>query len=213
VRLVPAPAGGTFAVAVPIRLQLASTSPRRQELLRAAGIPFELCAPGAEYAGGGEIEPSFEHGDPATLARERAVRKASGAVPRDGSAPVLAVDTVVDLDGHELGKPRDRAEAERMLRRLAGRRHLVHTAHCLRVPATGWERNALATAVVACRQPTAGELRVYLDSGDWRGKAGAYGIQDPSQGFLSVLEGSFDTVMGMHVASVVELLRACGSGA
>lgn len=195
-------------VADPIRLQLASTSPRRQALLREAGITFELCQPGAEYAHGGDDEPTFEHGDPALLAQERARRKAFGARPRDGRLPVLAVDTVVDLDGAELGKPRDRADAESMLSRLAGRRHRVHTAHCLVVPATGWSRQSLATAAVVSRTPTPAELRAYLDSGDWRGKAGAYGIQDTSQTFLSLAEGSFDTVVGLHTASVHELLAA-----
>lgn len=192
----------------PIRVQLASTSPRRQALLREAGISFELCPPGAEYAHGGDDEPTFEHGDPAALAQERARRKALGSRPRDGRVPVLAVDTVVDLDGAELGKPRDRADAEVMLLRLAGRQHRVHTAHCLVVPATGWSRQSLATAVVVCRTPSAAELRAYLDSGDWRGKAGAYGIQDPSQSFLSVVEGCFDTVVGLHTAAVRELLGA-----
>jgi septum formation protein len=191
-----------------VRLQLASTSPRRQALLREAGIAFELCAPGEEYANGGGEEPSFEHGDPRQLALQRALRKAAGASPRDPAIAVLAVDTTVDLDGRELGKARDRAEAEAMLRALAGKRHRVHSAHCLLVQSTDWHAMAVATAVVACRTPTEDELNAYLDSDDWRGKAGAYGIQDASQRFLTLAEGSFDTVVGLHVAAVHHLLEA-----
>jgi septum formation protein len=193
-----------------IDLHLASTSPRRSLLLTQAGIRFALCEPGPEYAGGGGDHDHGETGDPAALAILRAARKALGARAPAGRVPVLGVDTVVDLDGEELGKPSDRAAAASMLARLAGRTHRVHTAHCLVVPGTAARAEELATAVVACRAPTAAELERYLASGQWRGKAGSYGIQDEAQSFLTLADGSFDTVVGLHVAAVMRLLRRLG---
>lgn len=190
-----------------IDLYLASTSPRRRDLLAAAGIRFALCAPGPEYAPGGGHEHASEPGDPCQLAAERATRKGMLAVCPDDGVPLLAVDTVVDLDGLELGKPRDRADAERMLRGLAERRHRVHTAHFLRHVASGHTRLRVESAEVECGPVQAGPLTHYLDSGQWRGKAGSYGLQDPAQQFFRVVAGSFDTVVGLHVPAVHALLR------
>ncbi|HEU4417772.1 MAG TPA: Maf family protein [Planctomycetota bacterium] len=187
-------------------LWLASTSPRRRELLERAGIRFGLCEPGPEYGPGEAGEHQSTSGDPAAHALERARRKALGAKVPDAAVAVLGVDTVVDLDGTELGKPRDRDDAERMLRLLSGRRHRVHTAHCLSLRSRDHVATALASAVVACRSPSAAELEHYLASGQWCGKAGGYGIQDEAQRFFSLVEGSFDTVVGLHVPSVLALL-------
>ena len=182
------------------RLVLASSSPRRSALLRAAGIEFVPGLPGPEPEAAGT---------PEQLAMARARSKACGGVrPADCALPLLGVDTVVDVDGRELGKPQDRDAAAAMLRRLAGRLHRVHTAHCLFDPGRGVRSEELASATVACRDVAAVELERYLDSGDWRGKAGSYGIQDGTQMFLRVVEGAFDTVVGLHVAAVRRLLRA-----
>jgi septum formation protein len=189
----------------PPELYLASTSPRRRLLLERAGVRYELCEPGPEYEAE-QTEHDSEAGDPIGLARERARRKAVGASPGRGDAAVLGVDTVVDLDGTEIGKARDRGHAEQLLLRLAGREHRVHTAHCLFDAAASRAELAVATAVVACRMPARAELQQYLDSEQWRGKAGAYGIQDEAQRFFSVVDGSIDTVIGLHVEAVLELL-------
>lgn len=180
------------------QLVLASTSPRRSALLREAGIAFVLGAPGPEPDG---------HGTPIELAALRAREKAVGAAPPPGvTLPILGVDTVVELDGREFGKAADRRQAAAMLRALSGRIHRVHTAHCLVDPRRGLRLEAIATAAVACRAPGERELEDYLDSGQWRGKAGAYGIQDDAQSFLTLHEGAFDTVVGLHVAAVRDLL-------
>ncbi|MHC5065563.1 MAG: Maf family protein, partial [Planctomycetota bacterium] len=104
-------------------LYLASTSPRRHSILESAGIPFTPIEPGEE---------PLASGTPMELARIRARAKGRGARVPEPGALILAVDTVVDLDGCELGKPEDRQDAERMLRALSGREHLVHSAICLR---------------------------------------------------------------------------------
>ncbi len=93
-----------------------------------------------------------------------------------------------------------------MLRRLAGVEHHVHTAHCLFDPESGRVVEAMASASVGCNPIVEAELVAYLDSGDWRGKAGAYGIQDPSQSFLRIVHGPFDAVVGLHVDTVRQLL-------
>lgn len=194
-------------IAVP-DLYLASTSPRRKALLAAAGIPFALCEPGPEYLPGGGDEHTSVDGDPCALAAERARRKGLGARPPAPQVPVLAVDTVVDLDGVELGKPSDRAHAERMLRQLAGRTHLVHTAHCLSLSARGLHVEEVSHATVRCGPVVEASLQRYLDSGQWRGKAGSYGMQDDAQDFFALVDGAFDTVVGLHVPAVQRLLLA-----
>ncbi len=192
-------------------LLLASTSPRRRELLAQAGIAFALVEPGPEYPPGGDDFDPREVDHPATLALLRARRKALLAASAGSPVPRLGVDTVVELDGEELGKPRDRAAAERMQQRLAGRVHQVHTAHVLVGPGAApqdgwWVGEELCSASVACRVPSSAELEAYLASGDWRGKAGAYGLQDASQTFLRLVAGAFDTVVGLHVPAVRRLL-------
>jgi len=197
-----------MANVAPPELFLASQSPRRRELLTRAGVRFEVCEPGAEYVGDAN-EHETEQGAPIELAAARAARKALGAKPPLDGVPVLAVDTVVDLDGRELGKARDRAAAERMLRALAGKVHRVHTAHCLML--RGRTVAEVCAAEVTCRVPSPDELRRYVDSEQWRGKAGAYGIQDPAQSFLALSQGAFDTVVGLHVDAVRRLLAGIGA--
>ncbi|MEQ1634731.1 MAG: Maf family nucleotide pyrophosphatase [Planctomycetota bacterium] len=180
------------------RLVLASTSPRRSALLTAAGIPFVLGEPGDEPEASGS---------PPELAIERARSKAQHALaPQGVDAPILGVDTVVDLDGEEMPKARDREHAEILLRRLGSRLHRVHTAHCLVDRRAGAMHELLATSRVSCRAIDESALRQYLDSGEWRGKAGAYGLQDDAQSFLRLVDGAFDTVVGLHVEAVLQLL-------
>lgn len=195
-------------MAPPLDLYLASKSPRRQQLLADAGIRFALTEPGEEYLGDAH-EHASESGDPRELCLARAVRKAEGAVGGD-AAPVLGVDTVVDLGGLELVKAADRAAAAAMLRRLRGRAHEVHTAHCLCV--AGQAYTELVTARVRCAEFSDAELERYLDSDQWRGKAGAYGIQDEAQAFLQVDAGAFDGVVGLHVDAVRALLARARAG-
>ena len=198
------------SVARPLDLYLASKSPRRRQLLTAAQLRFAVCEPGEEYVGGAS-EHDSELGDPVKLASLRARRKALGAVSVAEQVPILAVDTVVDLHGCELGKAVDREAAAAYLARLAGHRHQVHTAHCLYVPSVaGAVFEEVSSSVVACEEPTFPQLDRYLDSLQWQGKAGGYGIQDPAQDFLRLAAGAFDTVVGLHVPEVMRLLQAVG---
>ncbi len=192
----------SILIPVPI-LYLASTSPRRASLLTEHGLDFALLAPGPEETG---------QGAPRERAVLRARAKATGANPPAADALVLGVDTVVDIDGHELGKPIDRAAARDMLQRLMGRTHLVHTGHCLWRQAGEVRAEAVASALVRCDAIGVGELEAYLDGETWQGKAGAYGIQDPETSFLELVEGDVDTVIGLSMTTVRQLLRTLEKG-
>lgn len=181
-------------------LYLASTSPRRANLLQAAGIAFRLHPPGPETDVGSRA--------PAAEATARARQKALKALRPQGPGHLLAVDTVVALEGRILGKPTDQTEAETMLRQLSGKIHTVHTAHCLLDLASGAVREALTMATVRCRPMNEedGEIAAYLATGEWHGKAGAYGIQGTAADFMELVAGDLDTVIGLSVRKVRELL-------
>lgn len=149
-------------------------------------------------------------GAPEDLALARARSKAHGA--RDFAAGdrsgVLGVDTVVAIGERELRKPKDRDEARATLRALAtAREHAVLTAHVL-VDGAGVERVELARATVACRALDEREIEAYLDLDEWADKAGGYGIQAAAGAFMTLREGSFDTVVGLSVEAVRRLLNA-----
>ena len=180
-------------------LYLASSSPRRQQLLRAAGISFRLHASGPE--------PEI-CGTPTEQAVRSARTKALTAVRPDGPGWLLAVDTVVAHGGVALGKPRDEADAHAMLRRLSGETHTVHTAHCLLDLLSGATDEVVTSAQGRCRRLTEADITAYLAAGEWRDKAGAYGIQGAAGEFMELLAGDLDTVMGLSVAAVTGLLAA-----
>jgi len=179
-------------------LLLASTSPRRSELLTRAGIPFVLTQPGDEPAGAGT---------PLELAVQRARAKAEGAPSAAGAEDVLVlgVDTVVDVDGVEFGKARDEDHAREILQAMSGRRHGVHTGHCLVRARDGSRFEEVCSAEVDC-EPWGAAMERYAASGEWRGKAGGYGIQDPGCTFAALVSGALDTVVGLNVAAVRRLL-------
>ena len=183
-------------------LYLASTSPRRCEILNDAAIEYVVVAPGPEPLG---------HGTPMARAQLRARSKALGAlVPQGASAGVvLGVDTVVEVDGEELGKPADLAEAAAMLRRLAGREHVVHTAHCVRPhPATPtWLCEQACTARVVFDDLDPAAIEAFLRTEEWIGKAGAYAIQGAAGDFCRVVEGDRNVVIGLSLEAVRDLLR------
>ena len=198
---------GTIARKLPKRstsvvrrtLYLASSSPRRRDLLDCAQIPFVLHPPGPEPVG---------EGSPRALAILRARSKATEAPAPNSPGVILGVDTVVDLDSAEMGKPVDASAAAAMLRRLSGREHRVLTAHCLFDTQSGGVREECVESVVRCDSLAEQQLATYLDSGDWADKAGGYGIQSVAGSFMHLVSGDLDTVIGLHVASVRRLLTA-----
>jgi septum formation protein len=183
-------------------LVLASGSPRRAELLRAAGIPFEMRAPDVdERQLAGETADVYVR----RLAEAKAARVAAGMPGR----LVLGADTTVVVDGDVLGKPRDAADAAAMLARLSGRSHLVLTGVCLIEP-DGHVETAVASTTVEFRPLPPVEIERYVASGEPMDKAGAYAIQGQAGPFVARIDGDYDNVVGLPVALIQAMCRARG---
>ena len=200
-----------------MRLILASSSPRRAELLRAAGYEFDVLV--------GDVDESMRDGEaPALYVRRLAAEKSAAAVAalkgcaaddrivagivaealRPADVIVLGADTTVVVDGEILAKPRDDAEAAAMMRRIAGRVHEVLTGVSLR--RGGFELGRVETTRVHVAPLSDEEITWYVATGEGRDKAGAYAIQGVASRFIPRIEGSYSNVVGLPVACVRELL-------
>jgi septum formation protein len=184
-------------------LILASTSPRRRELLALLGIPFDVKS------------PSFE--ERLVVARPAieqvqffAQGKAQSVAGQEPEAIVLGSDTVIEVDHDVLGKPDDLAEARAMLRRLAGRDHHVRTAVALVCTTRAINVVALSTAVVRMKRFDEREHERYLATGESLGKAGAYSIQGRGGDLVDSIDGDFPTVVGLPLRLVAQLLTQAG---
>ncbi len=184
-----------------MRLILASASPRRRDLLAQIGVvPDAVRAPEIdETPGAGEL--------PRPYCRRMARQKAEAVTVAPGEV-VLAADTTVALGRRILGKPADAAEAAAFLVALSGRRHRVVTAVAVRTAQRIWLRDVVSR--VEMKRLSDLEVNAYLASGDWRGKAGGYGIQGPAGAFIPWLSGSFSAVVGLPLAETAQLLGAAG---
>jgi len=179
-----------------MRLILASASPRRADLLRAAGYVFEVMA--------ADVDESRRDGEsPREYVRRLAMEKS--AAIRVADAVVLGADTTVVVDGEILGKPRDEHESAAMLRRLSGRRHDVITGVSVRLD--GAEVGRVDTTGVYFSLLTDADVAWYVASGEGRDKAGGYAIQGLASRFVLRIDGSYSNVVGLPVALVAELMR------
>ena len=182
-------------------LVLASKSPRRAEILRAAGLEFVVRP--------ADVHEQRRDGEaPASYARRLALDKAA-AVEIAAGEVVLGADTIVVLDDVVLEKPRDAADARSMLELLSGRTHEVITGICLRC---GFRSvvDAAATRVVFA-QLASQEIDNYVDSGEPMDKAGAYAIQGLASKFIERIEGDYFNVVGLPVSLVHRHLKALGN--
>lgn len=179
---------------------LASASPRRAELLRAAGVDF-IVRPA-------QVDESVQDGEEARDYVLRLAIEKAQAVPRVNTEVVLAADTTVVLDDEVLGKPADEADAVRMLQRLAGRSHEVLTGVCVAVHDVLDAR--VATTAVQFAAMSDDEIAWYVASGEPMDKAGAYGIQGRASRFVTGIRGSYSNVVGLPVALVYEMLTRAG---
>ena len=180
---------------------LGSGSPRRKELLAQIGVvPDDIRAPDID-----ETPHTAELPRPycARMAREKAA-----AVPADADDIVLCADTTVALGRRILGKPDDEAEAEAFLRLMSGRRHKVITAVAVKRGDRTWERDVQST--VKMKSLSDLEIKAYLATGDWQGKAGGYGIQGPAGALIPWISGSFTAIVGLPLAETANLLIAAG---
>ena len=181
------------------RMILASESPRRRELLAAVGVPFRVVPSGVD-----EIPRPGE--SPARFVRRAALDKGEAVAAMHPSSFVLSADTIVVADGRILGKPRDRAEARRMLSRLAGREHRVYTGICLLCRGRGFRDLGTEVTRVRFRPLTAAEVAAYARTGECDDKAGAYAAQGAGMLLIDRVAGSFSNVVGLPMTRVVEML-------
>jgi septum formation protein len=193
---------------------LASASPRRQELLRNAGIRFTVKP--------ADIDETPLYGESPRECAERLAREKALAVFRsEPQSYVLGADTIVRVDEAMLGKPQDAEDAARMLRLLSGRTHVVITGVCLvgqgcRDQGTGDGRTQNAktvsesTLVTMC-EFSEDEIRDYVATGEPMDKAGAYGIQGLASRWIPRIEGDYSNVVGLPVALVYRMLREWGA--
>jgi septum formation protein len=186
-------------------LTLASSSPRRAEILRSLGIPFQVDAPTI----GEDIEPG-ENAEQA--ARRLADAKAAEIAPRHPDSWTLAADTLVVVDQAILGKPRDDEDARRMLRLLSGRRHRVITGLRLR-RGSHPGRGVVEESRVWIAPLSADEVEWYVATGEPRDKAGAYAVQGLGARFIEAVEGSYPNVMGLPARALYRLMRDAGDSA
>jgi septum formation protein len=175
----------------PETLILASSSPRRRAILTQLGVPFRVHAPDVE---------ELSEGDPRELVVENALLKLR-AVPGER---VLAADSMVVWDGRAHGKPADAAEAESWLRQLSGRWHEVMGGIALREH--GEERTGVAVTRVRFRELGQADIERYLDSGEWRDRAGGYAIQELGAILVEEIEGDYFNVVGLPVPALLRLM-------
>jgi septum formation protein len=184
-----------------MRYILASKSPRRKELLLELIKEFEIITKEVD-------EDLSEDIHPQNGVEILAIRKGKAVADEVGNdAIVISSDTLVELDGIPLGKPKDKEEAFRMLSSLSGKAHNVHTGvavHC-----RGRVFSGVATTAVYFREMTEDEINEYIATGDPMDKAGSYGIQSGAGKFVEKIEGDYDTVVGLSLRLTKKLLIAC----
>ncbi len=181
-------------------LILASRSPRRRELLAAAGYSFRVLPPGPAAEDGQRSGESV-----AELVARLARQKAADVANRLSQGLVLGCDTVAECQGHILGKPPDRREARWMLDLLRGCEHRVFSGLCLWDAAHHRQRTKVAVTHLWMAPISDHQLENYLDTGDWQGKAGAFGYQD-GHPWLQILEGSESNVVGLPLELLAEMV-------
>jgi septum formation protein len=183
-------------------LVLASASPRRIELLALVGVTPDRIDPA-------DIDETPRQDEtPPRLAARLAAGKAEVAAARSPDAVVLAADTVVAVGRRLLEKAADGAEATRFLKLLSGRNHRVFTG--VAVIAGGKVRSRVVDTRVSFKVLSDAEIAAYVESGEWQGKAGAYGIQGRAGAFVTRLVGSYPAVMGLPLFETVNLLSGAG---
>ena len=178
-------------------LILASESPRRRELLTQAGIQFTVKSAHAE---------EISEGDPEEVTIRNATAKASAVQKLYPESPVIGADTIVYLNGHIFGKPKDTEDARRMLEALSGQWHQVYTGVAV-ADGAGRIYTACTMTDVHFIQMTDDEIDAYIATGEPFGKAGAYAIQGRAGSFIDRIEGSYSNVIGLPLTTVRELLH------
>jgi len=184
-------------------LVLASSSPRRLELLRQVGIEPDLVDPADIDETPGRDET------PRRLVTRLAVEKAKAVAARHPQAFILAADTIVAVGTRILGKPEDEADARRMITLLSGRAHRVMTGVALIAPG-GKTASRLVESRITFKRITAQELETFIAGGDWTDASGAYKIHKLAGAFVTSLQGSYSSVVGLPLYETLNLLTGLG---
>ena len=185
---------------------LASGSPRRRELISRYIKDFEVICADADES----IPTGTDARDAVKMLAGRKAHAVKG-ITGDKNLIILAADTVVAIDGEILGKPSDRADAVRMLKKLTGAVHEVCTGVC--VISDGKEKCGVSVTKVRMRASDESEIQRYTDSGECDDKAGAYAVQGIGEVFVESIDGSYSGVVGLPLALTDSLLKeVCGEG-
>ena len=185
-----------------LEIVLASGSPRRKQLLSQMGIGYSVVVPEVDESAAGMVQDVVMQ-----LCRRKALAVAEMAEYRDKPALIIGADTLVEIDGEVLGKPKDEEHAYKTLRKLSGSAHRVLTGVCLiRQPLK--EEYAFAESTQVIFKPLSDEqIWSYISTGEPMDKAGAYGIQGAGGTFVQRIEGSFENVMGLPVQRLAQQLK------
>ncbi|HEY4389934.1 MAG TPA: Maf family protein [Paenibacillus sp.] len=192
----------------PRHIILASTSPRRRELIATLGIPFDIVPSYAD-------ESTSEKWTPEQIVQELARRKAeavyhSTSFDEDSAGIIVGSDTVVVRDGTVLGKPQDKQEAASMLRSLQGRSHTVYTGVACIDSRTGETLVDFRSTIVTMKPLNEREIEAYAASGEGLDKAGAYAIQGLGATIVTGIEGCYFNVVGLPLSLLVDMLGKFG---
>ncbi len=187
------------------RFILASASPRRRQLLADAGYHFEVITSGVD-----EDAIDITGLDPSGAAVKLALAKARAVADKHPGVLVLGCDTVVDLDGQIIGKAQNDAHALRIITELFSRPHKVITALAFVHIEKGIEKTLSDSTTVYPRKLTEAQVEAHIKSGAWKGKAGAYGLQEVNDSFVERIEGSFTNVVGLPLELLEKKLAELG---
>ena len=185
------------------RIILASGSARRRELLGRLGVEFEVKESGYD-------ETAIKTDDPSELVTELAIQKALAVAKLETDALIMGGDTIVVVKGEIVGKPKDEADAERMLRLLSGTKHQVISGLALVNSLTGDQLAGYEEGGVKFKELTEAEINKYVKSGMWKGFAGGYAIQGAAAPFIVEQTGSLSAIVGFPVVLATELLEQMG---
>lgn len=182
-------------------LILASATPRRREILTQIELPFSVVV--------SDVEEHLPDAPPVEIVQSLARQKAEAVAGRHPEALILGADTIVVLDGQIMGKPKDRADAKKMIERLQGRSHEVYTGVAVCCPETGCFMFAERT-VVTVQPVEEQEIEAYLDTKEPYDKAGAYAVQGIFARYIKELKGDFYNVMGLPASRIYQELKQRG---
>jgi septum formation protein len=185
------------------RIILASSSPRRKELLEQIHLEFEIEA--SDYPENRDLKLA-----PVTLVRFLSREKARAVAPKYPNSIVIAADTIGVIDGHIIGKPESVADAGRMLRQLSGKTHIVITGFTVLDTSNGRELTRTVKTEVTFRKLTKTEIEAYLATGEGLDKAGAYAVQGRGAVFVKEIRGDYYNVVGLPLSALAQALKKFG---